>query len=125
MAAALGWDSLVFDDLPGATQQNLKFLLRYRDPQWLEGVVLRGPAGIRSDSTRRLVALLGEPPNSALGGIRPHLVRRRSMRSQSSAKHVRDGPIRGRPMIVHPVDLVRCKDEDLQVVAVRATYTPI
>lgn len=26
-AAALGWDYLVFDDLPGATQQNLRFLI--------------------------------------------------------------------------------------------------
>lgn len=38
MASALGWSYLVFDDLPGATQENLRFLLRYRDPAWLEGL---------------------------------------------------------------------------------------
>ena len=38
LAAALGWSYLVFDDLPGATEANLRFLLRYRDPAWLEGV---------------------------------------------------------------------------------------
>lgn len=40
LAAALGWDYLVFDDMPGATQQNLRFLLRFRDTGWLEGITL-------------------------------------------------------------------------------------
>lgn len=38
LAAALGWSYLVFDELPGATQANLRFLMRYRDPAWLDGV---------------------------------------------------------------------------------------
>ncbi|WP_336648320.1 TnsA-like heteromeric transposase endonuclease subunit [Microbacterium sp. MMO-10] len=38
LSGALGWDYLVVDELPGATQQNLRFLLRYREPQWLDGV---------------------------------------------------------------------------------------
>ncbi len=38
LAAALGWSYLVFDQLPGATQANLRFLLRYRDPAWLADV---------------------------------------------------------------------------------------
>lgn len=38
IAAAMNWRYVVFDDLAGATQVNLRFLLRYRDPRWLEGV---------------------------------------------------------------------------------------
>lgn len=38
LAAALGWSYLVFKDLPGAMEFNLRFLMRYRDPAWLEGV---------------------------------------------------------------------------------------
>jgi len=67
MAAALGWDYLVFDDLPGATQQNLRFLLRYRDPQWLEGVALRNLPDSGAIRLVDLVALLDDAPNSALG----------------------------------------------------------
>jgi hypothetical protein len=40
LAAALGWSYLVFDELPGATQANLRFLMRYRDPAWLDRVDL-------------------------------------------------------------------------------------
>ena len=40
LAGAMGWTYQVFDEMPGAFESNLRFLLRYRDPQWLEGVEL-------------------------------------------------------------------------------------
>lgn len=40
LAGAMGWTYQVFDEMPGAFESNLRFLLRYRDPQWLEGIDL-------------------------------------------------------------------------------------
>ena len=40
LAGAMGWTYQIFDEMPGAFESNLRFLLRYRDPKWLEGVEL-------------------------------------------------------------------------------------
>ncbi|SJN10396.1 hypothetical protein FM113_09025 [Leucobacter sp. 7(1)] len=67
LAAALGWDYLVFDSLPGATQDNLRFLLRYRDPIWMDGIDLTTLPSSGSMSLAALVRTLGDATHSARG----------------------------------------------------------
>ncbi|MGB4778159.1 TnsA-like heteromeric transposase endonuclease subunit [Microbacterium sp.] len=67
LAAALGWSYLVFDALPGATQDNLRFLLRFRDPAWLEGVDVASLALTGSMTLGRLAAILDDVARSGLG----------------------------------------------------------
>lgn len=58
LAAALGWSYVVFDELPGATEANLRFLLRYRDPAWTDGVdlaMLSIPTEMRLGELARLL----------------------------------------------------------------------
>jgi len=67
LAAALGWSYLVFDQLPGATQENLRFLLRYRDPAWLEGVDLLALGLTGRMSLGSLAAILDRVVRSGVG----------------------------------------------------------
>ncbi len=67
LAAALGWSYLVFDQLPGATQANLRFLLRYRDPAWLEGVDIAALGITGRMSLGSLAAALGGVARSGVG----------------------------------------------------------
>lgn len=67
LAAALGWDYLVFDDLPGATQENLRFLMRYRDPRWLEGIETSVLPKSGSVTLATLVKLLDSAIHDARG----------------------------------------------------------
>lgn len=67
MALALGWQYLVFDDLPGATQANLRFLTRYRDPRWLEGIDLTALPSQGSMTLATLVGLLHDAVHSPQG----------------------------------------------------------
>jgi len=67
LSGALGWDYLVVDELPGATQQNLRFLLRYRDPQWLDGVDIDALPSSGAMSLRALLGLLSGALHGPLG----------------------------------------------------------
>lgn len=67
LAAALGCSYLVFDELPGATQANLRFLLRYRDPAWLDGVDLASLNLAGSMTLGMLVAILRSVARSGHG----------------------------------------------------------
>ncbi len=67
LAAALGWSYLVFDQLPGATQANLRFLLRYRDPAWLSGVDVGSLQLVGAMALRALADRLRPVAMSGLG----------------------------------------------------------
>lgn len=67
LAVALGWQYLVFDDLPGATQENLRFLTRYRDPRWLEGIELSSLPAQGSMKLADFVGLLHGAAHSSQG----------------------------------------------------------
>lgn len=67
LAAALGWSYLVFDQLPGATQSNLRFLLRYRDPAWLDSVDLPTLALTGRMSLGSFAAVLSGTARSGIG----------------------------------------------------------
>lgn len=67
LAAALGWSYLIFDELPGATQENLRFLLRYRDPAWLDGVDLTSLPLSGAMTLGKLTAILGDVARSGHG----------------------------------------------------------
>lgn len=67
LSGALGWDYLVVDELPGATQQNLRFLMRYRDPQWLEGVNFDAIPEAGVMSLRALLRLLSDAVHGSHG----------------------------------------------------------
>lgn len=67
LAMALGWSYLVFDKLPGATQANLRFLLRYRDPAWLEGIDVAALGLTGQMSLGSLASILGRVAPSGIG----------------------------------------------------------
>lgn len=67
LSGALGWDYLVVDELPGATQQNLRFLLRYRDPQWLDGVDIDALPTSGVISLRALLGMLSGATHGPYG----------------------------------------------------------
>lgn len=67
LAAALGWSYLIFDELPGATQENLRFLMRYRDPAWLDGVDLTSLPLAGAMTLGKLIAILDDVARSGHG----------------------------------------------------------
>ncbi|MBF0816875.1 TnsA-like heteromeric transposase endonuclease subunit [Microbacterium paludicola] len=67
LASALGWEYLLFDALPGATQANLRFLLRYRDPAWLDGVAEDKLPKEGAMSLAEFARLLGASTRSGIG----------------------------------------------------------
>lgn len=69
LAAALGWGYVLVDDLPGALQNNLRFLLRYRDPAWLDGVDEESLPAAGVVSLGDLARLLSGTARSGIGAV--------------------------------------------------------
>jgi hypothetical protein len=107
LAAALGWSYLVFDQLPGATQANLRFLLRYRDPAWLEGVDIAELRLTGRMSLGSLAAALGGVARSGVGAA--YALVWSGVAGRICASLVDDDRRRsgGRIMSIHPGDIIR------------------